>query len=40
MYDLLMMNEAISGLQPEYGWEASYGETADGIRYAPMHAAR
>jgi glycine/D-amino acid oxidase-like deaminating enzyme len=37
MYELLMMNPAISGLQPEYGWEASYGETADGIMYIGPH---
>ncbi|HZM93050.1 MAG TPA: FAD-dependent oxidoreductase [Vicinamibacterales bacterium] len=37
MYELLMMNPAISGLQPEYGWDASYGETADGIMYIGPH---
>ena len=37
MYELLMMNPAISGLQPEYGWEGSYGETADGIMYMGPH---
>jgi glycine/D-amino acid oxidase-like deaminating enzyme len=37
MYELLMMNPAISGLQPEHGWEASYGETADGIMYVGPH---
>jgi glycine/D-amino acid oxidase-like deaminating enzyme len=37
MYELLMMNPAISGLQPEYGWERSYGETADGIMYIGPH---
>jgi glycine/D-amino acid oxidase-like deaminating enzyme len=37
MYELLMMNAAISGLQPEYGWEGSYGETADGIMYVGPH---
>jgi glycine/D-amino acid oxidase-like deaminating enzyme len=37
MYELLMMNPAISGLQPEYGWEGSYGETADGIMYIGPH---
>jgi glycine/D-amino acid oxidase-like deaminating enzyme len=37
MYELLIMNPAISGLQPEYGWEASYGETADGIMYIGPH---
>jgi glycine/D-amino acid oxidase-like deaminating enzyme len=37
MYELLMMNPAISGLQPEYGWESSYGETADGIMHIGPH---
>jgi glycine/D-amino acid oxidase-like deaminating enzyme len=37
MYELLMMNPAISGLRPEYGWDASYGETADGIMYIGPH---
>jgi glycine/D-amino acid oxidase-like deaminating enzyme len=37
MYELLMMNPAISGLQPEFGWEGSYGETADGIMYIGPH---
>jgi glycine/D-amino acid oxidase-like deaminating enzyme len=37
MYELLMMNPAISGLQPEYGWDAAYGETADGIMYIGPH---
>jgi glycine/D-amino acid oxidase-like deaminating enzyme len=37
MYELLMMNPAISGLQPEYGWDSSYGETADGIMYIGPH---
>ena len=37
MYELLMMNSAISGLRPEYGWDGSYGETADGIMYIGPH---
>jgi glycine/D-amino acid oxidase-like deaminating enzyme len=37
MYGLLTMYPAISGLQPEYGWEASYGETADGLMYIGPH---
>jgi glycine/D-amino acid oxidase-like deaminating enzyme len=37
MYELLTMYPAISGLQPEYGWEASYGETADGLMYIGPH---
>ena len=37
MYDLLTMYPVISGLRPEYGWEASYGETADGLMYIGPH---
>jgi glycine/D-amino acid oxidase-like deaminating enzyme len=37
MYELLTMYPVISGLQPEYGWEASYGETADGLMYIGPH---
>jgi glycine/D-amino acid oxidase-like deaminating enzyme len=37
MYELLMTYSAISGLQPEYGWETSYGETADGLMYIGPH---
>jgi glycine/D-amino acid oxidase-like deaminating enzyme len=37
MYELLMMHPAISGLQPEYGWEMAYGETADGLMYIGPH---
>ena len=37
MYELLVMNPAISGLRPEYGWECGYGETADGIMYIGAH---
>jgi glycine/D-amino acid oxidase-like deaminating enzyme len=37
MYELLTMNPAISGLQPEYGWDVSYGETADGLMYIGPH---
>jgi glycine/D-amino acid oxidase-like deaminating enzyme len=37
MYELLMMYPAISGLQPEYGWDASYGQTADGLMYIGAH---
>ena len=37
MYELLIMNPAISGLQPEYGWDGAYGETADGIMYIGPH---
>jgi glycine/D-amino acid oxidase-like deaminating enzyme len=37
MYQLLMMYPAISGLRPEYGWEAAYGETSDGLMYIGAH---
>ena len=37
MYELLTMYPVISGLRPEYGWEASYGETADGLMYIGPH---
>ena len=37
MYQLLTMYPAISGLQPEYGWDASYGKTADGLMYIGAH---
>lgn len=37
MYELLTMYPAISGLAPEFGWELSYGETADGLMYIGPH---
>lgn len=37
MYELLRMYPAISGLQPEHGWECVYGETADGLIYIGPH---
>ncbi|HEY1307024.1 MAG TPA: FAD-binding oxidoreductase [Vicinamibacterales bacterium] len=37
MYELLTMNPAIAGLQPEYGWDASCGDTADGLMYIGPH---
>jgi glycine/D-amino acid oxidase-like deaminating enzyme len=37
MYELLVMNPAIAGLRPEYGWESTYGETADGLMYIGPH---
>ncbi len=37
MYDLLTTYPAISGLKPEYGWDASYGETSDGLMYIGPH---
>jgi glycine/D-amino acid oxidase-like deaminating enzyme len=37
MYELLTMYPAISGLQPEYGWEASYGQASNGLMYIGAH---
>ncbi len=37
MYQVLTMYPGISGLQPEYGWDASYGETADRLMYIGPH---
>lgn len=37
MYELLTMYPAIYGLQPEYGWDAPYGQTADGLMYIGAH---
>lgn len=37
MYEALTMYQAISGLGVEYGWSASYGETADGLMYIGAH---
>jgi glycine/D-amino acid oxidase-like deaminating enzyme len=37
MYQLLTMYPAISGLQPEYGWEVPYGVPADGLMYIGAH---
>jgi glycine/D-amino acid oxidase-like deaminating enzyme len=37
MYQALTMYPAIVGLQPVWGWEASYGETADGLPYIGPH---
>ena len=37
MYELLTMYPGISGLQPEYGWDLTYGETADGLMYIGPH---
>ena len=37
MYQLLTMYPAISGLRPEYGWEAPYGEASDGLMYIGAH---
>lgn len=37
MYQLLTMYPAISGLQPEFGWDAPYGVPADGVMYIGAH---
>ncbi len=37
MYELLMMYPAIYGLRPEYGWDAPYGQPADGLMYIGAH---
>ena len=37
MYQFLTMYPAISGLRPEYGWEAPYGEASDGLMYIGAH---
>jgi glycine/D-amino acid oxidase-like deaminating enzyme len=37
MYEVLKRYPAISGLQPERGWEAPYGRTADGLMYIGAH---
>jgi glycine/D-amino acid oxidase-like deaminating enzyme len=31
------MYPAIYGLQPDYGWDASYGQSADGLMYIGAH---
>jgi len=37
MYELLLKYPFISGLRPEFGWESSYGRTADGLPYVGPH---
>ena len=37
MYELLTMYPAMYGLQPDYGWAAPYGQTADGLMYIGAH---
>jgi glycine/D-amino acid oxidase-like deaminating enzyme len=37
MYELLTMYPIIAGVQPEYGWELAYGDTADGLIYVGPH---
>jgi glycine/D-amino acid oxidase-like deaminating enzyme len=37
MYEMSTIYPDISGIQPEYGWEAVYGRTADGFPYIGPH---
>jgi glycine/D-amino acid oxidase-like deaminating enzyme len=37
MYELLTTYHAISGLQPEFGWDVRFGLTADGLPYIGPH---
>jgi glycine/D-amino acid oxidase-like deaminating enzyme len=37
MYELSLLYPEISGVQPEYGWDAAIAETADGVMYAGPH---
>ena len=37
MYELSTIYPEISGLQPEYGWEAPYARTAEGLPYIGAH---
>jgi glycine/D-amino acid oxidase-like deaminating enzyme len=37
MYEMSTIYPEISGIQPEYGWEAMYGRTADGLPYIGPH---
>ena len=37
MYEVLKRHPAISGLRPELGWDAPYGQTADGLMYIGAH---
>jgi glycine/D-amino acid oxidase-like deaminating enzyme len=37
MYELSTMYPDISGMQPEYGWEAPYAEAADRLMYIGAH---
>ena len=37
MYEVLKRYPVISGLQPQLGWEAPYGQTADGLMYIGAH---
>ena len=37
MYQLLVTYPVISGLRPEYGWDAAYGHASDGLMYVGAH---
>jgi len=37
MYELLTIYPVISGLMPAYGWDLTYGETADRVMYIGPH---
>jgi glycine/D-amino acid oxidase-like deaminating enzyme len=37
MYQLLTMYPAISGLQPQFGWNVPYGVPSDGLMYVGAH---
>ena len=37
MYEVLTRYPTISGLRPELGWDAPYGQTADGLMYIGAH---
>ena len=37
MYELSTIYPDISGILPEYGWEAVYGRTADGLPFIGPH---
>jgi glycine/D-amino acid oxidase-like deaminating enzyme len=37
MYELSTLYPDVSGIQPEYGWDAPYARTADGLPYIGAH---
>lgn len=37
MYELSVLYPAISGIQPDYGWDVGYARTADGVPYFGPH---
>ncbi|MBE3072328.1 MAG: FAD-binding oxidoreductase [Acidobacteria bacterium] len=37
MYELSLLYPDISGIQPDYGWDAAVAATADGVMYAGPH---